>query len=318
MVLPGTVGLFLLSGLVAGFAFQRSRLCFVSSLRDLFLFGATGMTRAILLMLAVAAVAGALAVAWREQAGLPVPLPSGPPVLFAAAGGMVFGAGMVLAGSCAAGAFWRLGEGQWTQLWILAGLLAGTWLYRLLPWPGTVVEYAAIPRWLSPAALGLALIILLLWERSQRFQGEELPPTRSRRSWRSAWFPEVGALVIAATLALFLGGTGQIWRVTRLFLLDDLASASFAGGLLVGGLAGARLGREWRSRSSSNGRQIALRFAGGVLMGLGARYGWGCTVGALLGGMTLPTVYPWVWMAGAIAGAWIGANVLRRWLGTLL
>lgn len=318
MLLPGTVVLFLLSGLIAGFVFQRSRLCFVSSVRDLLLFGATGMTRSILLLLTLTATAGALAVAWREQTGLPVPLLAGPSLPFTTVGGLAFGLGMVLAGSCAAGAFWRLGEGQWSQLWILAGLLAGTWFYKWIPWSTPMVAYAELPRWLSPAAFLLGLIALILWERRQQYQGEELPPTRPRRSWRAPWTPEAGAIVLAGALALFLGGTGQIWRVTRLFLLDDLASAGFALGLILGGLAGAALGQEWRSRTSSNWRHGALRFMGGLLMGVGARYGWGCTVGALLGGMVSPILYPWLWLAGAVTGAWIGASLLRRWVGTLL
>jgi len=306
------LGLFLVSGLAAGFAFQRSRLCFVSGLRDCSLFGDTAMTRAILVLLAVTAALGALAVQWRQTAGLALPSALGPSPTDLLLGGGLFGVGMVLTGSCAAGAFWRLGEGQLSQLWILGGMWLGIWGYVLLPVGAAPRWYPALPLWLAPVLLALALLGLLLWERRRPHDGEELPPLRTGRSLRRPWAPEVGAVVIAAILAGFLAVTGATWRLTRLFQFDDLAGALFALGLVGGGYAAARFGREWRLRPAGDWRQRSLRLAGGVLMGYGGKLGWGCTIGALLGGAAAGAAQAWLWLAGAVAGAWLGAQVLRR------
>lgn len=312
---PGILGLFLASGLVVGFAFQRSRLCFVSCLRDLFLFQATWMTRAILVLLGLTSALGAAAAYLTQR---PISELPGPPPLQLGLGGLAFGIGMVLAGSCIAGALWRLGEGQQSQLWIMAGLVAGGWGYRFLP---GVTETGGtpltLPIWLSPLLLGFGLVGLVLWEKSWRLEGEEVPPPQPV-TLRSPWSLERGAVVIAVSLAAFIALTGMTWRVASLFFTVDAGAALFAVGLLFGGHGGARFGREWRPRPAGTWSQKVLRLTGGVLMGLGARLGWGCTIGALLGGFSTSTVQPWLWLAGAVVGAWAGSAVLKRIMNRMI
>jgi len=312
------VTLIFVSGLIAGFAFQRSRLCFVSGLRDLFLFGETGMTRAILVLLTAAAAVGPWVVRWRQGFGLTVPFTLGPPLLESLLGGGLFGAGMVLAGSCAAGAFWRLGEGQGSQLWVLGGMLAGIWGHAILPAGSGAATRLALPLWAAPVALVIVLAGLVVWERErQRHQdGEELMPALKGRSLHRPWAPETGALVIALSLVAFIATTGTTWRLIRPFLFDDVAGALFALGLIGGGHAAARFGREWRPRPAGSWRQRFIRLAGGLLMGYGGRLGWGCTIGALLSGAAVGSAQAWIWLAGAAAGAWLGTRLLRRLLST--
>lgn len=310
MTEPFVLGLFLVSGLVAGFAFQRSRLCFVGGLRDLFLFGDTGMTRGALLLLGLVAVLGAIAMTWRPEMQL-----VGPGALDTLLGGGLFGVGMVLAGSCASSAFWRLGEGQRSQLWIMLGLLAGTWLWALVPLGGGVGAQERLSPWISILAIGLILLGINLWERSRPVRGEELPPLHQPRGLlRRPWPPVLGAFVIAAALAGFLAATGQTWRLTSTFLLSDGPGALFALGLIGGGHVSARVGREWRLRGAGGPREGVLRLAGGLLMGYGARLGGGCTIGALLSEMATATGQVWFWFAGAVAGAWIGSRLLKRFM----
>lgn len=307
----------LVSGLVAGFAFQRSRLCFVSALRDLYLFGATGMTRAMLTLLLATAAGGAILNRVRQRGALESWEFWGPPPEGALFGGLLFGIGMVLAGSCVAGAFWRLGEGQRSQLWVLGGVLAGTRLYLLFPVKRSALVQALLPWWLPIVAVGTVLALLVGWEHRQRYAGEEWEETKHRWSWRRPWAPEAGGVVLAGALTLFAGLTGSTWTVTRSFILDQSALL-FSAGLLAGGYIAARIGHEYRQRPAGNWEQIALRFAGGLLMGYGARVGWGCTVGALMAGMVTVTVHPWWWLAGAVVGGGIGAYILRRFLMRLL
>ncbi len=85
-----------------------------------------------------------------------------------------------------------------------------------------------------------------------------------------------------------------------------------AGGFLSGALAG-RLARvvEKGPRISVTGR-LAFAFAGGALMGIGAKLARGCTSGqALSGGATL-NAGSWAFMMMVFAGAYLLAGVMRR------
>lgn len=294
-----------LSGLLAGFIFQRSRLCFASALRDLFLFGATEMTRAILILLLVIAGGGVLL----HQGEAPVLWGQTPVIL--TLGGALFGVGMVLAGSCVAGAFWRLGEGQASQLWILGGVLVGTWTYVYTPGNPELGPMGSPPAWAPVAGLALLLGALRWWERRQQPLGEELPPERPGHSWRAPWPAEAGAVVMALMLLLYATVAGETWTVTRAFLLEPSAMI-FSLGLVGGGWLGGQLGREWRFRGAGSWPEAGLRLAGGLMMGYGARLGWGCTIGAVMGGLANVSVQPFFWLAGAVVGSSIGANLLRR------
>jgi uncharacterized membrane protein YedE/YeeE len=84
------------------------------------------------------------------------------------------------------------------------------------------------------------------------------------------------------------------------------------GGFLSGALAG-RLSRtvEKGARISVRGR-LAFAFAGGALMGIGAKLGRGCTSGqALSGGATL-NAGSWALMIMFFVGAYALAGVMRR------
>lgn len=309
-----TLGMLFTFGLAAGFAFQRSRLCFVSSVRDLFIFRATGMTRAILLLLLVTSAAGALAVLWRTQAGLVLMPLAGPSPLQTGLGGALFGLGMVLAGSCASGAMWRFGEGQLSQFWILLGVLAGTWTYVAAWGYPDGLTLAPLPLWAPTAMLAAALLAILWAEGHTARYGEEVPEEQPRRNLRLPWSPETGAVTVGLLLALYLAAEGGTWTVTRAFLFAEAGPVIFVLGMVAGGFAGARWGHEFRVRPMGRWPERLLRLLGGLAMGYGARMAWGCTMGVLMGGMAVGSPQPWYWLAGALPGAWAGSILLRRFM----
>jgi len=309
------LGWVLLAGVGSGFVFQRSRLCFVSALRDLFLFRAIDMTRAILLLFLVTVAGGATIYSLRQIPATPV---VGPTPLGALLGGGLFAFGMILGGSCAAGAFWRFGEGQISQVYILAGLMVGTWAYQKLPLLSQTRLQPTFAGWTAVGLLFIALAALYAWERLRAPAGEELPAERRGGRLWAPWSPEIGALAMAALLVGFMALTGQTWGVTRAFLFNDLTPVTFAVGLTVGGFVGAKFGHEWRRRPGGTRPQILIRLLGGVIMGYGARVGWGCTLGAVLSGMVNLSVQPWYWLLGAVVGAALGSAVLRRYMSLYL
>ncbi|MFZ5826678.1 MAG: YeeE/YedE thiosulfate transporter family protein [Bacillota bacterium] len=307
------------AGVAAGFILQRSRLCFVSALRDLFLFQATGMTRSILLLLLLSSLGGALVIAARRAVDEPVPVLWGPPSLAAILlGGLLFGFGMVLAGSCAATAFWRTGEGQLSQVPVLLGLLLGTHAYVAVPLFPQIDMQVMANRWVQAVVLA-TLIAAILWrERRAKTVGEEVAVTSRLGRWRRPWHSDVGALALALLFLLFVSATGSTWRVTVAFLLTDMAAVALVGGLVLGGHLSARWGREWRIRPIGTWPEVRLRLAGGLFMGYGARMASGCTVGLLLSGAVLSTWNILWWIAAVVVGAWVGSVALRQFIARLL
>ena len=51
---------------------------------------------------------------------------------------------------------------------------------------------------------------------------------------------------------------------------------------------------------------------GGLLMGYGARIGFGCNIGALFSGIASFSVSGWVYMVFLFLGAWVGSKLLVK------
>lgn len=86
----------------------------------------------------------------------------------------------------------------------------------------------------------------------------------------------------------------------------------FAGGFLSGILAGrVRMGIE-RGPSTTNRMRLMYAFAGGGLMGIGAKLARGCTSGQALTGGALLNVGSWAFMMCVFAGAYAVAYFVRR------
>jgi hypothetical protein len=86
----------------------------------------------------------------------------------------------------------------------------------------------------------------------------------------------------------------------------------FAGGFLSGILAGrVRMGIE-RGPSTTNRMRLMYAFAGGGLMGIGAKLARGCTSGQAMTGGALLNVGSWAFMMCVFAGAYAVAYFVRR------
>ena len=168
-----TAALWVVGGLF-GFILQRSRLCFASAFRDLFLFGSGHNMKGIIAGLAISSLGFAAVMHWilpnTSTPSLPSEahiFPAGISVLI---GGILFGLGMVLAGGCVSGTLYRIAEGyvaSWiTLIGILIGLSALTLTWNW--WWDTVISNEPTI-WLPNLADGkfgytggLALTLLLL------------------------------------------------------------------------------------------------------------------------------------------------------------
>jgi uncharacterized protein len=123
------LGVFWLFGLAFGFVLQRSRFCFASAFRDLFLLGDARMMKGVLAGLAVATAGFTVLMArLLPEVGFGS-LPPGATVLplglHTLLGGVLFGIGMVLAGGCTSGSLYRAGEGYIGSMVALLGIMLG-------------------------------------------------------------------------------------------------------------------------------------------------------------------------------------------------
>jgi uncharacterized protein len=86
----------------------------------------------------------------------------------------------------------------------------------------------------------------------------------------------------------------------------------FAGGMLSGALAGRiKMSVEKGPRISTGGR-LSYAFAGGAIMGIGAKLARGCTSGQGLTGGAVLNVGSWAFMLAVFGGAYALAYFVRR------
>lgn len=120
--------LFVAFGAVFGFLLSRARatefdaILGMFRLTDLHLFGVIG----------VAIATAAAGVFLGQRAGLVGPIARKPMTRSVFTGGLVFGAGWALCGTCPGTALAQVGEGKGYALATTIGILAGTWTWRRL------------------------------------------------------------------------------------------------------------------------------------------------------------------------------------------
>ncbi|HEY8477231.1 MAG TPA: YeeE/YedE family protein [Chloroflexota bacterium] len=183
-------------GLGTGFVLQRSRFCFASAFRDLFLLRDARMMKAVVLGLAVAtggfALYQARLVPDPSVGSLPPQAHVVPVGLHLVVGGVVFGIGMVIGGGCVSGNLYRIGEGYVGSVVAVGGMLVGLllaahtwnwwWLWHIgqqpVVWLPRVLGYGGAVA-LTLALLAALFVALLWWESSQ---GPGLPVAGRRRA----------------------------------------------------------------------------------------------------------------------------------------
>jgi len=84
-------------------------------------------------------------------------------------------------------------------------------------------------------------------------------------------------------------------------------------GIILGALLAAALAGKYAPAMMLSARRVLMAVTGGLLLGYGARLGFGCNIGAMVGGITSGSLHGWLWMLAAFCGGIVGVNV-RIWL----
>lgn len=186
----GIMAWFIISGLLMGLICQRSRFCIVKAFRDPFMTGEADGSIGVMAGLMVTLIGFTVIKFFGISIGegniraIEMTWVFGHTWVRAIIGGLIFGIGMTVAGGCAVGTLWRVGEGQ-VKLWmaaigfLLVSPLSKSYIVPLVEktLPHTMRFKSYLPDYIGYAgAFILITAIILLWyvfvkwnERTNRF-----------------------------------------------------------------------------------------------------------------------------------------------------
>jgi len=332
---PASAALILL-GFMLGISFFKAEFSFTAAWRRFLVRGEAGGLVGAFLLIAVAAVAIVPVAALVPGFGGAI-APLGPSLVI---GAFVFGIGMQLANACGSGTLYTVGSGAGRMLIALAFFIAGSVLgsvhlpaFLALGGIDPIIASRYLGAWgglavtLASLAAAAALVIAIA-----RRRGANYTPSRTI---------VIGAIVIGAiSIGVFLAG-GHPWSVTFGFTVwggkiatalgFDLSGAEFWQwpgpkraladsvlsdtssltdfGMIFGAMAAAAAMRPFARTAWPPLGSLLAAAIGGLLMGWGARIGFGCNIGAFVGGVASGSLHGWIWFAAALAGCTVGIRL---------
>jgi len=331
----------LLVGILFGFALQRGRFCMNSAIRDTILLKDNTLLKSV----GAAILVGMAGFALMAMAGL---IKNSPTPFFWGAnlvGGFIFGIGMVLAGGCASGVTYRVGEGMVSALSALIGLSAAatvTAMGFLKPIKDslqsstkvmvgeanpTLANIFGLPH--NVVAIGLAVILAIIWFVIARQNPEEgdskSNDTLTKRIFKNGWGWLATGIVIGLVnmLAFYLSTlagrsyplaiTSGWIGIVKVGMAVPEAKLGWDSwlviGIIVGAFIAAMIAGEFKIRFPGWG-MIAQTFVGGLLMGFGAVTSAGCNVTHILSGLPQLGIGSLVGAIAIVLGAWLTAYLI--------
>ncbi|MCF7941393.1 MAG: YeeE/YedE family protein [Spirochaetia bacterium] len=83
-------------------------------------------------------------------------------------------------------------------------------------------------------------------------------------------------------------------------------------GIIIGALFASLAACQFKIKKLKTVRQVVAAVLGGLLMGYGARIGFGCNIGALYSGISSLSLSGWVFGIFLFAGAYVGSKLLVK------
>lgn len=207
-------------------------------------------------------------------------------------GGLLFGAGMALAGGCITGVLWKSGAGSAATAIAIAGFAVGELLVRRGPFdsvpsdldaaidpPAEQTLYGVAGLDYAPLALAAGAVgLFLLWRRSRSLPAAGLIlGALGAITWVVAGWVDYG---------YGLGFVGAAESVRSAAETGDAGALDFQVFLAVGVVAGAAVAVRGPLRLPDLARGLRAG-GGGIAMGIGATLAHGCNIGNGLTGIPL-------------------------------
>jgi len=333
----------LIVGILFGFVMQRGRFCMNSAFRDTVLLQDYTLLKSVGAAILVSMAGFAI----MDAAGI---ITTNPKPLFWGAnlvGSFIFGIGMVIAGGCASGVTYRVGEGMMGALAAVIGLAtAGTLTAMGFLKPikdflqtSTTIKTAddanltlanvlGVPYWIL--ALIIAVLLAVIWFVLVRKNGDvDLESDSSasfvdrifKQSWN--WLVTGIAIGIVSIIAFPLSAAagrnyplgitaGWITWVKMILPGVDAAVnwvALLVIGIIIGAFIAALIASEFKIRMPKWG-MMGQAFLGGLIMGFGAVTSGGCNVTHILSGVPQLAISSILAGIAIILGAWLTAYLM--------
>jgi hypothetical protein len=326
----------ILGGFGLGIAFLKAEFSYTASWRRFLTRGEAGGLLGGLIVIAICALVVVPVAAVSPKYGGAI-APLGPSLII---GAFVFGTGMQLANGCGSGTLYTVGSGSGRMLIALLFFVIGS-VFGSLSLPAFLAlggidpvlasDYFGAWGGLAVTLLSIAVAATLIVAIARK-RGANFVPSRTYVIGGTA----IGILCVA----VFFAG-GHPWSVTFAFTVwgakaatalgFDLSHAAFWQwpgpkralvdsvltdtssltnfGMLFGAMAAAAASKPFAAGSWPPMKSLVAAGVGGLLMGWGARLGFGCNIGAFIGGVASGSLHGWVWLLAAIPGCLLGIRL---------
>ncbi len=326
MLLVGGLAL----GLLLGYSLQRGGYCMNTAFRSFFLEKDKSLVRAWVLVLLINIVGV------RLFTDIGVLDPAVAPIFWPAAivGGFIFGAGMVLAGGCASGTYYRCGRGMLGSVAALIGFVLGTAVIdggalvavqSALRAPtldtggaqatlfGVLGVESVLVRWIALAVAAVPTIVWLARAPKNRFL--------IGWSWQRSG-TVIGVLALATWLLSAMQGrnfglsfTQPTVALTRFLVSGDGSGISVASFIVVAVPIGAFLAAKAAGEAilrAPDPKRLTRQFGGGTVMGTGASIAGGCNIGHSITGVSTLGITAIAGTGCIILGCWAMTSLIVR------
>lgn len=342
MILTG-----LFCGALLGFVMQRGRFCLTGGFRDMYIAKDNRMFYALLIAIAVQSI-GVYTLIQMDV----IQFTTGAfPWVAVIIGSFVFGIGIILAGGCATGTWYRAGEGLLGSWIALAGYMLMSTIMKsgpltpvnesissiVLP-KNSIADTTGISVWVFIAIF--AAIVVWIISRELRKPKVVIPSMKPKRTgiahllFEKRWHPFFTAMLVGLIAILAwplseatgrmsgLGITTPSANILQYLVTGDVSVINWGVflvlGIFLGSFIAAKGSREFRFRMPDAKTGITS-FIGGILMGFGASLAGGCSIGNGLVMTAMMTWQGWVSLVFMILGTWtasyfvfIRPNVKRK------
>ncbi|MGA8934340.1 MAG: YeeE/YedE family protein [Pseudolabrys sp.] len=326
----------IIGGFGLGIAFLKAEFSYTASWRRFLTRGEAGGLIGGLIVIAICALAVVPVAALTQKFGGAI-APIGPSLIL---GAFVFGIGMQLANGCGSGTLYTVGGGSGRMLIALLFFVIGSVFGSLLlpaflslggadpvlasdylgPWGGLAATLVSI-------AMAAALIVAVARRRDANFV-----PSRNY---------VIGGVIIGLLCVVVFAAGGHPWSVTFGYTVWGAKAATALGldlshsafwqwpgpkralvesvlsdtssltdfGMLFGAMAAAAASKPFAMSPWPPAKSLLAAGIGGLLMGCGARLGFGCNIGAFVGGVASGSLHGWIWFLAALPGCLVGIRL---------
>lgn len=322
-------------GMLFGFFAQRSRFCLRAAVVE-FWHGRLGEKLSVWLLAFSAAVVGVqlLILLGGLDVSTARQLSSRGSISGALAGGLLFGAGMIMTRGCASRLLVLSANGNLRAL--LAGLIFAVTAQAALsgalsPLRNTIsswwtVDGGAARDLLAITGLGHGggLVFGLIWMAAALFfsvkSGWNLwkwvggigTGLTIAAGWWFTYIVSTSTFEVVQVQGLTFSGPSAEWLMRVLATPTPAVGFDFGllPGVFAGSFVGAWFGKDLKLEGFKDGYSMTRYIVGAVFMGFGSMLAGGCAVGAGMTGGSIFALTAWL----ALVGMWVGAGVTDRWL----